>query len=179
MATAAARVSERRQGSGFHRRQSRGGGGGANVICAFWLEGRCSRHPCKFLHAESGSAASPRPKQFQAPKSRTWKRTPDNSSTVKNSSVLSGGEDGPKHIIGTERVEDEVCRHWLSGKCVRGEDCKYLHSWSCGNGFSMFTKLEGHSKVIFWNWTVVPVLFGSFIFFYLQYVNNINFGHNI
>ncbi|XP_052211031.1 zinc finger CCCH domain-containing protein 63-like [Diospyros lotus] len=146
MATVAARVSERTQGSGFHRRQCRGGA--ANVICAFWLEGRCSRHPCKFLHAESESVAPPRPKQFQAPKSRTWKRTPDNSSTVKNSSALSSGEDGPKHINGTETVQDKVCQHWLSGKCVRGEDCKYLHSWSCGNGFSMFTKLEGHRKAV-------------------------------
>jgi len=37
MATVAARVSGRRQGTGFHRRQSREGA--ANVICAFWLEG--------------------------------------------------------------------------------------------------------------------------------------------
>lgn len=145
MAIVAVRVSERRQGSGFHR-QSRGGL--VNVICAFWLEGRYSRHPCKFLHAETESATSRQPKQFQDYKSRTWKRTPDNSSTAKISSVLSSAEDGSEHSNGTERVQDKVCQYWLPGKCVHGEVCKFLHSWSYGNGFSMTTKLEGHCKVI-------------------------------
>ncbi|XP_052177807.1 zinc finger CCCH domain-containing protein 17-like isoform X4 [Diospyros lotus] len=146
MAIVAVRVSERRQGSGF-RRQSRGGL--VNVICAaFWLEGRCCRHPCKFLHAETKSVTSRQPKQFQDYKSRTWKRTPDNSSIVKNSSVLSSAEDGSEHSNGTERVQDKVCQYWLPGKCVHGEVCKFLHSWSYGNGFSMITKLEGHCKAV-------------------------------
>ncbi|XP_057469129.1 zinc finger CCCH domain-containing protein 62-like [Actinidia eriantha] len=41
-----------------------------------------------------------------------------------------------------------VCQYWLSGNCVRVEKREHLHSWFCGNGFSMVAKLEGHNKVI-------------------------------
>ncbi|MED6150007.1 hypothetical protein PIB30_068034 [Stylosanthes scabra] len=34
------------------------------------------------------------------------------------------------------------------GNCGYGERCKFIHSWSCGDGFSLLTQLEGHRKVV-------------------------------
>ncbi|KHN23067.1 Zinc finger CCCH domain-containing protein 48 [Glycine soja] len=34
------------------------------------------------------------------------------------------------------------------GSCSYGERCKFLHSWSVGDGFSLLTQLEGHQKAV-------------------------------
>ncbi|KHN31542.1 Zinc finger CCCH domain-containing protein 48 [Glycine soja] len=34
------------------------------------------------------------------------------------------------------------------GNCSYGERCKFLHTWSVGDGFSLLTQLEGHQKAV-------------------------------
>lgn len=42
-----------------------------------------------------------------------------------------------------------VCKYWKAGNCKRGEQCQFLHSWSCFPGLAMVAALEGHKKVRF------------------------------
>ncbi|XP_058224753.1 zinc finger CCCH domain-containing protein 17-like [Rhododendron vialii] len=76
---------------------------------------------------------------------------------VKNSSVSPSGVAAKKMSSispsdcddkSTPTNPDKVCKYWLLGNCVQGEKCKNLHSWFCGNGFSMLAKLEGHNKAV-------------------------------
>ncbi|KAG7544063.1 WD40 repeat [Arabidopsis thaliana x Arabidopsis arenosa] len=39
-----------------------------------------------------------------------------------------------------------VCKYWKAGNCKRGEQCQFLHSWSCFPGLAMVAALEGHKK---------------------------------
>ncbi|XP_010441252.1 PREDICTED: zinc finger CCCH domain-containing protein 59-like isoform X1 [Camelina sativa] len=41
-----------------------------------------------------------------------------------------------------------VCKYWKAGNCKRGEQCQFLHSWSCFPGLAMVAALEGHRKDI-------------------------------
>ncbi|KAK6259313.1 hypothetical protein SCA6_013787 [Theobroma cacao] len=49
--------------------------------------------------------------------------------------------------IKAREQENKLCKYWMSGYCARGDKCWYLHSWYCGDGFTMLAKLEGHKKV--------------------------------
>ncbi|KAJ0112218.1 hypothetical protein Patl1_00345 [Pistacia atlantica] len=60
--------------------------------------------------------------------------------------LLEGIESGDK--ISTLKTPPKVCQHWLSGNCVKGDNCQFIHSWFCGNGISMLAKLDGHKKAI-------------------------------
>ncbi|CAO2835016.1 unnamed protein product [Amaranthus hypochondriacus] len=42
----------------------------------------------------------------------------------------------------------KVCEQWIKKSCHFGEHCKFLHSWSYGDGFSMLAQLEGHSEAV-------------------------------
>ncbi|TQD88028.1 hypothetical protein C1H46_026451 [Malus baccata] len=43
---------------------------------------------------------------------------------------------------------ERVCNFWVQGNCSYGDKCKFLHSWSMGDSFSLLTQLEGHQKVV-------------------------------
>ncbi|GFY99620.1 hypothetical protein Acr_13g0010200 [Actinidia rufa] len=77
------RVAKRLQGSV----NDKVGGGTVNKVCVYWLSGRCTRNPCRFLHLESPTSKPS--KQSQDRRSNTWHRSPSNS--VKNSSTSHGG----------------------------------------------------------------------------------------
>ncbi|KAK4483439.1 hypothetical protein RD792_010626 [Penstemon davidsonii] len=90
----------------------------------------------------------------QQPKvlSRTGRKTNDLDQDIVISAVT--GDCGLKD----QQIEPEKscadflslnqCKYWVSGNCVHGDNCKDLHSWSSGTGFTMVTKLEGHTKAI-------------------------------
>ncbi|GAB4845120.1 Zinc finger CCCH domain-containing protein 48 [Ancistrocladus abbreviatus] len=42
----------------------------------------------------------------------------------------------------------KICEYWITGNCLDGEKCCYLHSWYYGDGFTLMTQLEGHKKDI-------------------------------
>ncbi|KAF5952943.1 hypothetical protein HYC85_010887 [Camellia sinensis] len=136
---AARRVSERTQKPVYDRLR----GGPVNSVCSFWLAGRCTKSPCRFLHPESPPSQPPNPSQYRH--SKTWQRVPNN--TVKNSSISPSERAGSEHGS-TKKAQKTVCSYWISGNCVHGEKCKHLHSWFSGNGFSLLAKLEGHNKAV-------------------------------
>ncbi|GMP43177.1 hypothetical protein CsSME_00012642 [Camellia sinensis var. sinensis] len=119
---AARRVSERTQKSVYDRLR----GGPVNNVCSFWLAGRCTKSPCRFLHPESPPSQPPNPSQYRH--SKTWQRGPNN--TVKNSSISPS--------------ERAVSEHGSTKKAQK----THLHSWFSGNGFSLLANLEGHNKAV-------------------------------
>lgn len=99
-------------------------------VCNYWRAGKCNRFPCPYLHRElpppPGAANGTATKRFA---NNTWGRVGNNN----------------RPIIKTEKL----CRNWVQGNCMYGEKCKYLHSWTIGEGFRLLTQLEGHQKVFF------------------------------
>ncbi|XP_022885595.1 zinc finger CCCH domain-containing protein 48-like isoform X1 [Olea europaea var. sylvestris] len=47
-----------------------------------------------------------------------------------------------------QKTLPKLCKYWVTDNCVHGDKCKDVHSWFCGSGFTMMTKLEGHTKNI-------------------------------
>lgn len=47
-----------------------------------------------------------------------------------------------------QKAQKKLCQYWVSGNCVHGENCKDLHSPFSGSGFSLWTKLQKHSKAV-------------------------------
>ncbi|MCD7458729.1 hypothetical protein HAX54_038984 [Datura stramonium] len=46
------------------------------------------------------------------------------------------------------RKTEKVCNYWVKGNCTYGNTCRYLHSWTTGDCFTLLTQLEGHQKVV-------------------------------
>lgn len=67
------------------------------------------------------------------------RKNPDDTGPKNSSSASS---------ISEKTTPERICYHWLSGNCVKGDECRFLHSWFCGEGFTMLAKLEGHKKVM-------------------------------
>ncbi|KAL5056027.1 hypothetical protein RYX36_036709, partial [Vicia faba] len=150
--------------------------------CIFWLNGRCNRDHCRFLHGEPPSYASTHSWNYNEMKGR-FSSTPyhnsnkglpkHNANTLLNKKI---GDDKlppkcnsktvfirktaeyklpPKHAtIGDDREKTQVamvspkhiCKYWMNGDCVHGEQCRNLHSWSYGDGFATLAKLQGHTE---------------------------------
>lgn len=120
-------------------------------VCYHWRAGNCNRHPCPFLHREL-----PPPLAAGAPSKRAHGFADDSSgfSGPRPRSNYAGSTWGRSHggannrtLRKSERVS-KICKYWLQGNCGYGEECRFLHSWSLGDGFSMLTQLEGHQKVV-------------------------------
>ncbi|KAF5747386.1 zinc finger CCCH domain-containing protein 48-like [Tripterygium wilfordii] len=214
-----------------------------NVTCSFWLAGKCTKNPCRFMHRElplplvQGEIAK---KPRTMTEGRTWKSTNHDNpkgfspstavrrsgdartkntlegTSTKKPQMLPGGqprqstnhgspkgsslsisvsgsgntknaldrsvlpsvqdrnikklhtltEDQPRKSLNHYRLEnssistdlsgsgdtraenaiERSCKYWISGNCMSGDQCNYLHSWSCGDGLSMMAKLGGHKK---------------------------------
>jgi len=71
-------------------------------------------------------------------------------SSVVNSANSSSRKGDDSSIEKNPRTpQEKVCRYWISGNCVKGDACPFLHSWFQGVDFAMLAKLEGHKKVLF------------------------------
>lgn len=116
-------------------------------VCTYWLAGRCNRNPCRFLHMD-------------LPQYNGVQNQPKQAHSLPNVQPVNGFTYSSKIISGSARVErerkdavflksqDSVCQYWASGNCVKGDGCRFLHSWFQGSDFTLLTKLEGHKKVI-------------------------------
>lgn len=120
-----------------------------NKVCYHWRAGKCNRYPCPFLHRElpsaptqpiNGTSSSKRHHAFAADDPSVPRRAPMNSTWGR----VHGGRGGNNVV----RKMDKVCHYWVQGNCSYGETCKYLHSWSLGDGLSLLSQLDGHQKVI-------------------------------
>ncbi|GKU89409.1 hypothetical protein SLEP1_g3547 [Rubroshorea leprosula] len=118
-------------------------------VCTYWKSGKCTRFPCPFLHRElpaptaataNGSGGGKRfadDRGFSGPAAR---RGPNF-----NAHNNSWGRVGANKVV---RKTEKVCNFWMQGSCNYGDKCRFLHSWSLGEGFSLLTQLEGHQKVV-------------------------------
>ncbi|KAJ3699151.1 hypothetical protein LUZ61_002856 [Rhynchospora tenuis] len=132
-----------------------------NKVCIYWLSGRCNRDPCMFLH----ELPSEHQTQIQDPSTSkrphcqnlVWtnpailgnqskwglgRHRDDIHNTNANPGRLNGG-------VGTSGDGgDRVCKFFLTDSCTFGDRCRFKHSWSMGDGFSLLTPLEGHEKAV-------------------------------
>ncbi|KAI4365386.1 hypothetical protein MLD38_021375 [Melastoma candidum] len=99
-------------------------------VCSYWLAGTCNRNPCRFLH-----------------RLPTVQPVNEFTSGSKNISRSARGERGRKDSV-SAKAPDSLCHFWALGDCVKGDSCRFLHSWFQGSDFALLTKLEGHKKSI-------------------------------
>ena len=136
--------------------------GGAGKVCNYWMQGRCNRHPCPYLH---GDPSQKQPRQSSSDDKRTQQPGNSRGGFVWRNPNLGGapskwgrgrgappgappGGNGPTAPGKSLRKGgDTICKFFLKGRCSYGEACKFLHAWSIGEDFSLLTKLEGHQKV--------------------------------
>lgn len=64
----------------------------------------------------------------------------------RTNSVVSSSRDSESKCNNAPKTQRRVCKFWISGKCLKGEKCRFLHSWFHGQGFAMLATLEGHKK---------------------------------
>ncbi|XP_052185440.1 zinc finger CCCH domain-containing protein 48-like [Diospyros lotus] len=118
-------------------------------VCIHWRAGKCNRYPCPFLHRElplpqqpprNGTASSKRPHGFAGDQDMP-RRNPNFS----NSSSWGRAYGGGGRVV---RKTEKVCNYWIQGNCSYGDKCRFLHTWSTGDSFSLLTQLKGHQKVV-------------------------------
>jgi hypothetical protein len=128
-------------------------------VCYHWRAGKCNRFPCPFLHRElpappphasvngGGGGGGGAKRGFAGNDSSSFSGRRGGNSNYSN----SWGRFGNKgDVRGVKRVSvEKLCNFWVQGNCSFGDKCRYLHSWSLGDGFSLVTQLEGHQKVEF------------------------------
>lgn len=134
----------------FARRNERIGG----TTCVYWLAGRCNRNPCRFLHS---GTPSPHTTCHNPNTAHRYGKRPHSSSEntprYDKKSVLvrkSEDRDGTSVAKASKKPSPSstVCKYWINNNCVHGEKCQNVHSWFCGDGFSILAKLQQHKKVI-------------------------------
>ncbi|KAK2366917.1 zinc finger CCCH domain-containing protein [Trifolium repens] len=138
---------------------SNGGGDSKNQkVCFQWQAGKCNRYPCPFLHSElptSNGNGAPSKRPYADNSGFSGNRRGGGSSFNTWGPGRGGGRSrgGGRGSVGgggrgvVVNVE-KVCTYWIQGTCSYGDRCKFLHSWSLGDGFSLLTQLEGHKKVV-------------------------------
>ncbi|KAL6312274.1 hypothetical protein AAG906_025653 [Vitis piasezkii] len=148
-------------------KDERGGRHVNNMVCSFWLRGRCNRNPCRYLHQDLPQNAHYQiSNQFRK---NCWQRNPDSdlkSASTSKTLQRSSGSTTPKcslasnqsHGNNRERrsssgngitqkvIGDRVCKYRLHGNCVEADKCRYLHSWFKGHGVFELAELSGHIK---------------------------------
>ncbi|XP_076901118.1 zinc finger CCCH domain-containing protein 48-like [Bidens hawaiensis] len=142
----------------------------APVVCKYWLKGRCTRNPCKFLHPE-------RAKPDTVKSGLVWKNpnsynklntSPPKPTFVKNNpnsyklnspppkpTFVKNKENCDHNKIVMKKTEQKVLpssgqsqteRVEKTENGVKDEKCHNLQSWFGDNGLSLIAQLEGHSK---------------------------------
>ncbi|KAJ8552725.1 hypothetical protein K7X08_020118 [Anisodus acutangulus] len=126
-------------------------------VCYHWRAGRCNRFPCPFFHRElsapphqqqphgnngMSSSSSEQPHGFSDDNNRGGsglRRNPNFNNTWGRTAGGGGA---------VVRKTEKVCNYWVKGNCTYGNTCRYLHSWTTGDCFTLLTQLEGDQKVV-------------------------------
>ncbi|CAH9108324.1 unnamed protein product [Cuscuta epithymum] len=140
-------------------------------VCVFWLQGKCNRSPCRFLHKESSSLHPQQPVsttfqniQHYTRRISTW-MNPNHKYAMIGTSLMNEksseleicSETQKKvsitrgtgfHAVDQAKPKTKPCKSGVNDNCVLANNCKDSHAWSSGNGFSMLAKLDGHSMAI-------------------------------
>ncbi|KAJ6837947.1 zinc finger CCCH domain-containing protein 17-like [Iris pallida] len=126
----------------------------SNKVCYHWQAGRCTRHPCLFLHAEPDDSSLPSSKRPHHPNPNPNPNPNASSALVwrnpNASSSINPSRWGPKSRLGgaPRAPAGAVCKYFLAGTCSYADKCRYLHSYSSGDAVSLLAPLQGHTKVV-------------------------------
>ena len=134
------------------------------VVCKYWLEGRCTRNPCRFLHPQQPAKVSSKPSTYSWKNPGSFKS--ESSLPIENErTILKNGQNRSKTILKAQQKltnvntvqiksiqknqekKHKLCNRWMMSNCEKDDKCDNLHSWLCGNGLLMVARLEGHTKV--------------------------------
>ncbi|MCO5608221.1 hypothetical protein L7F22_062427 [Adiantum nelumboides] len=123
-------------------------------VCTYYMEGRCNRNPCNFLHPDDPSAVASHTGSYNGKRSNF---TPDDSSFQGGSTRrnvwgrLRGSKAGKVSAFGEARhgkARDKLCHFFLRGNCNKGDQCNYVHSYTNSDDISFMTQLSGHEKAV-------------------------------
>ncbi|KAK8627911.1 hypothetical protein V6N13_135508 [Hibiscus sabdariffa] len=119
-------------------------------VCYNWRAGKCRCLPCPFLHREL-----PHPSSAAANGPGASKRFADDSGfsgpAPRRGPNFNGNHNNSWRRMGANKVvrkTEKVCDYWVQGNCNYGDRCKFLHSWSLGESFTLLNHLDGHQKVV-------------------------------
>nr|GEV32105.1 zinc finger CCCH domain-containing protein 48-like isoform X2 [Tanacetum cinerariifolium] len=131
------------------------------AVCKYWLEGRCVRNPCRFLHPDLPKPDTNKSKHswknpntfksrnsppIEKPQQKVMKNNENRehhqiaSRTLKKTKDFTKVEKNEVNITGQSKVIGKPVN------CTNGEKCQNLQSWFCGSGLSMLAQLKGHTK---------------------------------
>uniref|UniRef100_UPI001CB9413A zinc finger CCCH domain-containing protein 48-like n=1 Tax=Erigeron canadensis TaxID=72917 RepID=UPI001CB9413A len=145
------------------------------VVCKYWLEGRCTRNPCKFLHPVRAKVDNLKSKYAWKNPSTTLLEVSKNKENCdynytapKKQQKVAASKPNTVESQSIEKVrncmEGEKCEVIIAqSKSTEPENftkvkiCEKLQSWFSGNGLSVVAKLEGHTKAV----TGIVYPFGS------------------
>ncbi|CAN1163370.1 Zinc finger CCCH domain-containing protein 17 [Linum perenne] len=126
-------------------------------VCRFWKQGKCNRNPCRFVHGELSSASQSTYSSSQ-PRSNVYIRgshtKPPSAPISEHRRDFHATPQKPKVVDEIVIAKDDrksketVCREWISGNCLRGDECRFSHSWFRGDGLSMVARLDGHGNAV-------------------------------
>ncbi|KAI3499277.1 hypothetical protein L1887_35072 [Cichorium endivia] len=115
-----------------------------NLVCKYWLEGRCTRNPCRFKHPDQGIKKS----KYAWENPNTFKS--ENSPPIEKpqTKILKNKENSNQN-----QIVLKIQKNLLTNKVNQGQtksiskiNSKKLHPGFYGNGLSMLTRLEGYTK---------------------------------
>ncbi|XP_010466184.1 PREDICTED: zinc finger CCCH domain-containing protein 59-like [Camelina sativa] len=91
-------------------------------------------------------------KEYKVPEGNRPRKDQANGSTkppvLGRGCSVSVSSKQPRKIAISDTEKSVCCKFWIAGNCRRGEQCQFLHSWSCFPGLAMVASLEGHKKDI-------------------------------
>ncbi|KAL6312258.1 hypothetical protein AAG906_022014 [Vitis piasezkii] len=122
-----------------------------NMVCSFWLRGRCNKNPCRSSGSTTPKRSSVSNQSHRNNREGTlysdqkgeWDSTDLRCSSSPTRAGSSSGNGITQNVIG-----ERVCKYWLHGNCVEADKCQYLHSWFKGHGVFKLAELNGHIKAI-------------------------------
>ncbi|KAL7593635.1 hypothetical protein Lser_V15G31671 [Lactuca serriola] len=117
-----------------------------NLVCKYWLEGRCTRNPCKFKHPDQAISKSKyawkNPNTLKSENSPPIEKPRTKFSKNKENSNLNQNVHKSQQKLLTNEVNPGQT------KSIPKKNSENLHPGFYGKGLSMVTRLEGHTKAI-------------------------------
>ncbi|ERN19403.1 hypothetical protein AMTRI_Chr09g42660 [Amborella trichopoda] len=121
-------------------------------VCYYWLEGRCTRENCKFLHGELPSSNGFSQKRSLQPIeeriSHATSAGPRRGMPLKWFRGQGDRQGDAAPIENRRKVQNKICTYWIAGNCRLGDECKFLHSHFVGESMTFLTMLSGHEKAV-------------------------------
>lgn len=120
-----------------------------SAVCKYWLEGRCTRNPCRFLHPEQpvsvkSDYASKNPYSYKL------RNSPPNGKTQPK--LVKNKENCDQNLVAPKIKQSEV--NVGESKSIEKTDagieekkCHNVLSWFDDKRLTRIAHLEGHSKV--------------------------------